>query len=95
MKREVTPTWYALDDRQFRWLSMFARLKPGVPLKRAEAALQGIYRAASEAYLRELQASDILKLPLPEAHPRLVELASRRLPPDPLARGGFDIGDAQ
>src|SRR5712692_8668837 len=30
MKREVTPTWDALEDRQFRWLSMFARLKPGV-----------------------------------------------------------------
>src|SRR5579863_64836 len=56
MKREVTPTWDALDDRQFRWVSIFARLKPGVPRQQAEAAMQGLYRAASEediAHMKE------------------------------------------
>ena len=31
MKREITPTWFALDDRRTSWLNLFARLKPGGP----------------------------------------------------------------
>ena len=55
MKREVTPAWDALDDRQYRWLSAFARLKPGVLRRQAEAAMQGIYRAASEEDLAHMK----------------------------------------
>ncbi|HVT59237.1 MAG TPA: hypothetical protein VHR45_12635 [Thermoanaerobaculia bacterium] len=46
------------------------------------------YRAASEVFLREFQAADIAALPLPDAHQRLLELAQRWLPLDPLAATG-------
>src|SRR5258708_17667218 len=48
MKREITPTWYGLDDREDRWLSVFARLKPGMQLSRAGAAVNILYRSVSE-----------------------------------------------
>jgi len=54
MKREATPNWNSFDARQDRWLNIFGRLKPGVSMKRAEAALQGLYRAASEEDLARM-----------------------------------------
>src|SRR5579862_9731279 len=48
MKREMTPTWDALDDRLTRWLSVFARLQPGMSRQKAEAAMTVLYRAVSE-----------------------------------------------
>jgi predicted permease len=48
MKREMTPTWDALDDRLTRWVNVFARLKPGMPRQSAEAAMAVLYRAVSE-----------------------------------------------
>ncbi len=48
MKREITPTWYGLDDREDRWLSVFARLKPGMQLSQAGAAVNVLYRSISE-----------------------------------------------
>jgi predicted permease len=55
MKREITPTWYALDDREDRWLSIFARLKPGVRLPHARAAMNVLYRSISEGELAQLK----------------------------------------
>jgi predicted permease len=55
MKREITPTWYALDDREDRWLSIFARLKPGVRLPQAAAAMNVLYRSISEGELSQLK----------------------------------------
>jgi putative ABC transport system permease protein len=48
MKRETTPGWDGFDDRQYRWLSIFARLKRGVSMRQAQAGMQELYRAASE-----------------------------------------------
>jgi len=48
MKREITPGMDILNDRFVRWLSVFARLKPGVSRQQAEAELRVLYRAASE-----------------------------------------------
>src|SRR6185295_19189121 len=48
MKREITPRMDILNDRFVRWLSVFARLKPGVSRQQAEAELRVLYRAASE-----------------------------------------------
>ena len=42
------------------------------------------YREASETYLRELQAAGLGDLDLLEAHRRMLELAGRHLPRDPL-----------
>src|SRR5271169_2566684 len=55
MKRETTPNWDGFDDRQYRWLSIFARLKPGVSMRQAEAAMQVLYRAASEEDLARMK----------------------------------------
>src|SRR4051812_21933000 len=45
MKAKVTPGWDALDDRLYRWVSVFGRLKPGVSKAQAEAALQPYFRS--------------------------------------------------
>ena len=55
MKREATPGWDGFDDRQYRWLSIFARLKPGVSVRQAEAAMQVVYRAASEEDIAQMK----------------------------------------
>jgi len=55
MKHEMTPTWDALDDRQVRWLSIFARLKSGVFRTQASAAMQVVYRAVSEDELAQMK----------------------------------------
>ncbi len=45
MKAKVTPGWDALDDRLYRWVRVFGRLKPGVSKAQAEAALQPYFRS--------------------------------------------------
>lgn len=45
MKAQMTPNWDALNDRKSYWLSLFARLKPGVTLPQAETALNVPYHA--------------------------------------------------
>jgi predicted permease len=49
MQKVVRPTWNALEDRSFRWLNVFARLKPGMSLSQAQAATNVTYRAILEA----------------------------------------------
>ena len=51
MKRAVTPTWDALDDPTTRWLNVFARLKPGWSLARAQSATDAVYRSLLETEL--------------------------------------------
>jgi predicted permease len=53
MKREVTPTWDGLADRQTHWLNVLARLQPGVSPERAQAAMQTVYRPIMEAQVKE------------------------------------------
>ncbi len=43
MKQQITPTWNGLDDRNWRWLSLFARLRPGISPRQAEAELRAVY----------------------------------------------------
>ena len=49
MQKAVKPTWDIMEDRSFRWLNIFARLKPGMPLARAQAATDVTYRAILQA----------------------------------------------
>jgi len=56
MKREASPNWEGFDDRQYRWLNVFARLKPGDSMRQAEAAMQILYHAASEEDLARMKA---------------------------------------
>jgi len=53
MKREVTPTWDGLTDRQTRWLNILARLKPGVSPEQAQAAMQTVYRPLLESEVKQ------------------------------------------
>ncbi len=48
MKRTVTPTWDGLEDPRTRWLSIFARLQPGMTLATAQAATNVAYRSILE-----------------------------------------------
>src|ERR1017187_8545408 len=51
MQKTVHPTWDGMEDRQFRWLNIFARLKPGVPPSQAQAATNVTYHAILEQEL--------------------------------------------
>jgi predicted permease len=55
MKRELTPDWNGLVERDIMWLNIFARLKSGASLKQTEAALQGPYRPILEAEVQSIQ----------------------------------------
>ena len=54
MKAQMTPTWDDLQSRTSRWLTIMARLKPGVSATQAEAAMNVVYRQINEL---ELQAA--------------------------------------
>ena len=45
MKREATPDFDWLDDRRGRWMHVFGRLKPGMSMASAQAALQPWFKA--------------------------------------------------
>jgi predicted permease len=53
MKREITPTWDGLADRQSRWLNILGRLKPGISPEQAQAAIQIVYRPVLEAQVKQ------------------------------------------
>ncbi|MCU1384283.1 MAG: hypothetical protein JWL71_2980 [Acidobacteria bacterium] len=53
MKAQMTPTWDDLQSRTSRWLSIMARLKPGVSAEQAEAAMNVVYRQINELELKE------------------------------------------
>jgi predicted permease len=54
MKPQMTPTWNDLDNRRSRWLTVMARLKPGVSRAQALAAMDVIYRQANEAEIKDI-----------------------------------------
>ena len=51
MQKAARPTWDALKDRRFRWLNLFARLKPATTPARAQAATDVVYHSILEAEL--------------------------------------------
>jgi len=55
MQKAVRPTWDALEDRRFRWLNIFARLKPGLTAVQAQAATNVTYRSILEGELARMQ----------------------------------------
>jgi predicted permease len=52
MKPVITPTWDAFDDERYAWFYLFARLKPGVTLERAQAAMKVAYRQRQQQELK-------------------------------------------
>jgi len=57
MQKAVRPTWDALEDPLFRWLNVFARLKPGLALRQAQAATDVTYHAILESEVAHLPAT--------------------------------------
>jgi predicted permease len=53
MKAQVTPNWNALDERLWRWVRVFARLRPGVNAEQARAALEPYFRTLLERDLSD------------------------------------------
>jgi len=51
MLKTVHPTWDGMEDRQFRWLNLFARIKPGIAPAQAQAATNVTYHAILEQEL--------------------------------------------
>jgi predicted permease len=51
LQKLVRPTWDALENRRFRWLNIFARLKPGFTVRQAQAATDVVYRSILQAEL--------------------------------------------
>ncbi|MBL8136029.1 MAG: ABC transporter permease [Acidobacteria bacterium] len=45
MRAVMQPGWEGFDDRRRYWVYVFGRLKPGVTMTQAQAALEGPYRA--------------------------------------------------
>jgi predicted permease len=45
MRDFMIPGWKAFDNRRAYWAYLFARLKPGVSIDQANAAMNGIYRS--------------------------------------------------
>jgi predicted permease len=53
MKAQMTPGWNALDDRHYRWVNVFGRLRPGVNREQAQASLQPYYHSLLEMEVKE------------------------------------------
>jgi predicted permease len=56
MQKAVRPTWDVLEDPLFRWLNVFARLKPGFGLQQAQAATDVTYHSILESEVVHLPA---------------------------------------
>jgi predicted permease len=56
MKKLMTPTWDDLDNRRSKWLTVMARLKPGVTPDSALAELNGIYHQINQKEIETIQS---------------------------------------
>src|SRR5271167_1953488 len=54
-KALVTPGWNDLDNRRSSWLTVVARLKPGVSREQAEAAMTPLWRSIRATELSEIK----------------------------------------
>jgi predicted permease len=57
MKAQMTPTWDDLTNRRSRWLTVMARVKPGVSHEQAEAAMNVVYRQINEQEIKEIKTT--------------------------------------
>ena len=46
MKAQLTPGWNALDERLYRWVGVFARLRPGITAGQAQAGAVAVLHVA-------------------------------------------------
>ncbi len=52
MKPVITPTWDELENERNAWFYLFGRLKPGVTMEQAQAAMRVVYRQRQEEELK-------------------------------------------
>lgn len=52
MKPVITPTWDELENERNAWFYLFGRLKPGVSMEQAQAAMRVVYRQRQEEELK-------------------------------------------
>jgi predicted permease len=57
MKAQMTPNWDGLADRNDHWVTMLARLKPGMSAAKAQAGIAPLYRALMESDAGTLKLS--------------------------------------
>jgi predicted permease len=58
MKAQMTPNWNDMDNRRTMWLQIFARLKPGVPMQQAEAAMNIPFRQVLQDEVKTIKGPD-------------------------------------
>ena len=78
MKQQISPGFEGFADVSARWLNVFARLKPGVSLEKAQAASRVLFKAVRNESLPRIDKMD---------PPTLADYNSRRLDLHPAAEG--------
>ena len=54
MKAQITPQWNELEDRRSKWMSIIARLKPGISSQHAEAGITSLWKSLRAVELQGL-----------------------------------------
>ncbi len=78
MKQQISPGFEAFADVSGRWLNVFARLKPGVSLEKAQAASRVLFKAVRTENLPRIEKMD---------PPTLADYNGRSLDLHPAAEG--------
>jgi len=58
MKPQMTPGWDELEDRRSKWLSIVARLKPGVTTQQAEAGITPLWKSLRQMELQSITSKN-------------------------------------
>ena len=56
MKPQMTPGWDELEDRRSKWLTIVARLKPGITMQQAEAGITPLWKSLRAIELQSITA---------------------------------------
>ncbi|MBI2680343.1 MAG: ABC transporter permease [Candidatus Solibacter usitatus] len=76
MKKQITPLWDGMENRRWRWVNAFARLKPGVTMTQAQASLQPFFHGMLEMEVKEAAFRNAS----PEARQRFLQNVIEVLP---------------
>jgi len=56
MKAQITPQWDELENRRSKWMSIVARLKPGISQQQAEAGITALWKSLRAIELQSITA---------------------------------------
>lgn len=54
MKAQMTPEWDELEDHRSKWLSIIARLKPGITVEQAQAGINPLWKSLRAVELKSI-----------------------------------------